>query len=203
MFSSCATAAHRQNIITTRSVSNSRLDTLQAAILRAKLTHLEEWNAARRRIAAHYDEALRAISEVHCTPDTLGSVHHLYVIRLDGRDNVLQALNARGVAPGSAIHSPCTSSKPTPRSDIGRGLSRSPTTGRARCLSLPIYPSSLRRKSISGRRRFEAALQARARGQRLGRLTMSSPADIFVHRLALRESDEVGAGTQIWAFATS
>jgi dTDP-4-amino-4,6-dideoxygalactose transaminase len=64
---------------------NSRLDALQAAIPRAKLTHLEEWNAARRPIAGHYDEALRGISEFHCTPQTLRSVHHLYVIRLAGR----------------------------------------------------------------------------------------------------------------------
>src|SRR5438105_11736455 len=80
---------------------NSRLDTLQAAILRAKLAHLEEWNAARQRIAAHYDEALRGISKVRCTRDTPGSVHHLYVIRLACRDNVLQALSARGIGPGS------------------------------------------------------------------------------------------------------
>ncbi len=119
---------------------NSRLDTLQAAILRAKLTHLEDWNAARRRIAAHYDEALRAISGVQCTPETPGSVHHLYVIRLAGRDNVLQALNARGI--GAGIHYPFALHELEAYASLGYRAGDFPVAENwaRRCLSLPIYP---------------------------------------------------------------
>ena len=119
---------------------NSRLDTLQAAILRAKLTHLEEWNAARRRIAAHYDEALRGISEVHCTPQTPGSVHHLYVIRLAGRDDLLQALNARGI--GAGIHYPFALHELEAYASLGYRAGAFPIAENwaRQCLSLPIYP---------------------------------------------------------------
>jgi len=119
---------------------NSRLDTLQAAILRAKLAHLEEWNAARRRIAAHYDEALRAISEVHCTPGTPGSVHHLYVIRLARRDNVLQTLNDRGI--GAGIHYPFALHELEAYAALGYRAGAFPVAENwaRRCLSLPIYP---------------------------------------------------------------
>jgi dTDP-4-amino-4,6-dideoxygalactose transaminase len=119
---------------------NSRLDTLQAAILRAKLTHLEEWNATRRRIAAHYDEALRGISEVLCTPNTPGSVHHLYVIRLDGRDSVLQALNAQGI--GAGIHYPFALHELEAYASLGYPARAFPAAENwaRRCLSLPIYP---------------------------------------------------------------
>jgi dTDP-4-amino-4,6-dideoxygalactose transaminase len=119
---------------------NSRLDTLQAAILRAKLAHLEEWNAARRRIAAHYDEALRAISDVHCTPDTPGSVHHLYVIQLAGRDNVLRALNDRGI--GAGIHYPFALHELEAYAALGYRAGAFPVAENwaRRCLTLPIYP---------------------------------------------------------------
>jgi dTDP-4-amino-4,6-dideoxygalactose transaminase len=119
---------------------NSRLDTLQAAILRAKLTHLEEWNAARRRIAAHYDEALRGISEVHRTPQTPGSVHHLYVIRLAGRDSVLRALNARGI--GAGIHYPFALHELEAYASLGYRAGEFPVAENwaRQCLSLPIYP---------------------------------------------------------------
>ena len=119
---------------------NSRLDTVQAAILRAKLTHLEEWNAARRRVAAHYDEALRGISEVNCTRHTPGSVHHLYVIRLAGRENVLQALNDRGI--GAGIHYPFALHELEAYASLGYRAGAFPIAENwaRQCLSLPIYP---------------------------------------------------------------
>ncbi len=140
---------------------NSRLDTLQAAILRAKLTHLEEWNAARRRIAAHYDEALRGISEVHCTPHTSGSVHHLYVVRLAGRDNVLQALNDRGI--GAGIHYPFALHELEAYASLGYRAGAFPVAENwaRQCLSLPIYP-----ELTAGASRF---LRRRARSRFAGR----------------------------------
>jgi dTDP-4-amino-4,6-dideoxygalactose transaminase len=118
---------------------NSRLDTLQAAILRAKLTHLEQWNAARQRIAGHYNEALREISEVRCTPQRPGSVHHLYVIRLRGRDSVLQALSARGI--GAGIHYPFALHEHKAYASLGYRAGAFPVAENwaRRCLSLPIY----------------------------------------------------------------
>jgi dTDP-4-amino-4,6-dideoxygalactose transaminase len=119
---------------------NSRLDTLQAAILRAKLTHLEQWNAARQRIAGHYNEALRKISEVRCTPHRPGSVHHLYVIRLHGRDSVLQALSAQGI--GAGIHYPFALHELEAYASLGYQAGAFPVAENwsRQCLSLPIYP---------------------------------------------------------------
>ena len=85
---------------------NSRLDTLQAVVLSAKLEHLAQWNAARRRAALHYDELLADIDQV-MTPATLeGNEHvwHLYVVRVPGRDEVLRRLHDAGIDAG--IHYP-------------------------------------------------------------------------------------------------
>jgi dTDP-4-amino-4,6-dideoxygalactose transaminase len=138
---------------------NSRLDTLQAAILRAKLRHLEEWNAARRRVASHYDEALRGIPEVHRTPHAPGSVHHLYVVRLAGRDRVLQALNDRGI--GAGIHYPFALHELEAYASLGYRAGAFPIAENwaRRCLSLPIYPEITAAQVDFCIAAFEAALQ--------------------------------------------
>ena len=83
---------------------NSRLDGLQAAILDVKLKHLERWNERRRVIAKSYDERL---SDTIITPKTLPGIrhtYHLYVVRLNKRDKVIEKLNEKKIATG--IHYP-------------------------------------------------------------------------------------------------
>lgn len=78
---------------------NSRLDGLQAAILRVKLPHLANWTARRHAIAKRYDRLLANIPGV-ATPTELegrGHVYHLYVVEADDRDALANALKARGV----------------------------------------------------------------------------------------------------------
>ena len=78
---------------------NSRLDALQAAMLRVKLPHLDEDNASRRAVAARYTDALACIDGVIAPPVTDGHVFHQYTVRvLDGRrDAVEQALAQSGI----------------------------------------------------------------------------------------------------------
>jgi len=84
---------------------NSRLDELQAAILRVKLRHLDVWNEDRRRLAAVYDRAFTG-TDVVGPREVPGSKHvyHLYVIRVEGRDQVQRFLKTRGIA--SAVYYP-------------------------------------------------------------------------------------------------
>jgi dTDP-4-amino-4,6-dideoxygalactose transaminase len=85
--------------------TNSRLDNLQAAVLRVKLRHLDEWNMARRRLAARYCELLAdAGVGLPTVVGDLEHVWHLFVIRVTGRDAVLRRLNAQGI--GAGIHYP-------------------------------------------------------------------------------------------------
>jgi len=81
---------------------NSRLDEMQCCFLRAFLPHLNEWNAHRVRIASIYDEELRGC--VRLVKKTDGSVHHLYVIRAERRDQLREHLAAQGI--GTAVHYP-------------------------------------------------------------------------------------------------
>jgi len=83
---------------------NSRLDELQCCFLRAFLPHLNNWNAHRASIAAIYDEELRGCPGVTLVKRTGGSVHHLYVIRAERRDQLREHLASQGI--GTAVHYP-------------------------------------------------------------------------------------------------
>jgi aminotransferase EvaB len=115
---------------------NSRLDELQAAVLLAKLPHLEQHNAARRQIATRYDEALRDLPLR--LPAPVESVHHLYVVRTPMREGLRQFLEQRGIA--SDVHYPI----PDHRQKIEAGSAHPPLPvceeACAQVLSLPCYP---------------------------------------------------------------
>jgi len=83
---------------------NSRLDEMQCCYLRAFLPRLEDWTARRVRLASLYDELLRDKEEVRTVPRGEGSVDHLYVVRVKGREKVRARLGDRGIM--TAIHYP-------------------------------------------------------------------------------------------------
>ncbi len=86
--------------------TNSRLDSLQAAILRVKLRHLERWNAERAERAALYSAALEGLPGIVLPREREGarSAWHLYTVRCRERDELAAHLRARGI--GTAVHYP-------------------------------------------------------------------------------------------------
>jgi dTDP-4-amino-4,6-dideoxygalactose transaminase len=122
--------------------TNSRLDTLQAAVLRVKLRHLDEWNRERRERAAAYSNALDAVGAVSVPREApwARSAWHLYTIRTPGRDALQKRLQEQGIA--TAIHYP----RPIhlqPAMAAARGRAGDlPVSERlsAEVLSLPLYP---------------------------------------------------------------
>jgi len=85
---------------------NSRLDTLQAVVLQAKLRRLAAWNEARRQAAARYDALLADVPGI-ALPETRPDnehIFHLYVVRVAGRDEVLKQLHAANI--GAGVHYP-------------------------------------------------------------------------------------------------
>jgi dTDP-4-amino-4,6-dideoxygalactose transaminase len=120
---------------------NSRLDTMQAVVLQAKLERLEAWNCLRREAAARYDELLADIPGVRLPSTLPGNEHvwHLYVVRVAQRDEVLAALHEQGI--GAGIHYPVPVHLQPAFAHLGRAGSF-PVTERAaaQILSLPLYP---------------------------------------------------------------
>lgn len=115
---------------------NSRLDEIQAAILRLKLGHLQHWNAQRRAIAQRYNHAFQGLPIERPEASGLDYVGHLYVIRVEHRDHLAAALKAAGVA--SDVHYPIADHH-QPAYPVHCSL---PVTERAcdRVLSLPCFP---------------------------------------------------------------
>lgn len=125
---------------------NSRLDTVQAVVLRAKLRRLERWNAERRAAAAAYDELLAGAADVRLPITLPGNRHvwHLYVVRVPRRDEVLQHMLAEGI--GAGIHYPV----PVPLTPAMAGYGYRPggcpvsEAAAGHILSLPIFPGITR-----------------------------------------------------------
>ncbi len=118
--------------------SNSRLDELQAAILRVKLQHLDSHNRRRQAIAAIYDERLTGVLKPQVAKKT-EHVFHLYVIRDQRRDQLMDALKTRGI--GTLIHYPIPIHLQASHRDLGMGVGSLPNTEKAarEILSLPLY----------------------------------------------------------------
>ncbi|KKR32876.1 MAG: Glutamine-scyllo-inositol transaminase [Candidatus Gottesmanbacteria bacterium GW2011_GWC2_39_8] len=121
---------------------NSRLDTIQAAVLSVKLKHLDNWNKKRRKIAALYDKLLASSPVVlPKIPDGNLSNFHLYVIRAKKRDQLLQFLHKNGV--GAGVHYPIPVHLQKGVKDIlGYKNGDFPVTEKyaKEILSLPLYP---------------------------------------------------------------
>lgn len=120
---------------------NSRLDTLQAVVLRAKLRRLAGWNDERRAAAAHYQRALAGTAAL-LPAAADGNVHvwHLFVVRVPERDRVLAALHAAGI--GAGIHYPVPIHLQPAFAHLGHRAGDFPRAEAAatEILSLPLFP---------------------------------------------------------------
>jgi len=119
---------------------NHRLDTMQAAVLRVKLPYLDEWNEGRRRVAARYAEALAGLPVVTpYAPPHVEPVHHLYVIRIQERDALMERLSEAEIASG--LHYPIPIHLLPAYAELGYRPGDFPITEAYadEILSLPIY----------------------------------------------------------------
>lgn len=115
---------------------NSRLDSMQAAILNVKLNHLADWTAKRQLIASWYLDGLQDLPiKLPKTPNGYEHVYHLFVIQLDRRDELKEYLDSKGI--NTQIH------YPKPLNQIGVFVDQGPfpvSDGMAgKLLSLPMY----------------------------------------------------------------
>ena len=121
---------------------NSRLDTIQAAILGAKLPHILQWTERRIQNAALYDKYLANLPGIVLPlkrPDTKHT-YHLYVIRCERRDELMQFLKAQGIE--TAIHYPVALPNLPAYQYLGHTPADFPVATRLQreILSLPMYP---------------------------------------------------------------
>ncbi|MEE3258770.1 MAG: DegT/DnrJ/EryC1/StrS family aminotransferase [Candidatus Latescibacterota bacterium] len=120
---------------------NSRLDTVQAAMVLVKLRYLEEWTAQRRANAAAYQAALADVAEVSYPLDdsVRESAYHTFVVEVEDRDGLKVYLQDCGI--GTAIHYPTPIHLTTAGNELGYGSGAFPVAERQakRILSLPVF----------------------------------------------------------------
>lgn len=119
--------------------TNSRLDEIQAAILRVKLKHLDEWNLKRRKLAQIYDKELKEV----ITPkemDYAKHIYHLYVIRSEKRESLMNYLKEKGI--GTQIHYPIPAHLQEAYKELRINKGTLPISEKysQQILSLPMFP---------------------------------------------------------------
>ena len=122
--------------------TNSRLDTIQAVVLNAKLKHLDEWNAMRAKAAEYYNQLLSKVPGV-VTPllkSDRTHVYQTYAVRVPNRDKVMEGLKAKGVS--ALIHYPIPLHLQEAYSELGYKKGDFPVAEQlaADVLSLPMFP---------------------------------------------------------------
>ena len=121
---------------------NSRLDGLQAALLTAKLPHIDSWTAERRRVAARYDSLLKGVGDIEIPLIRKGATHvyHLYVIKTKHRDDLKAFLGKKGIE--TAVHYPTALPLLPAYRRLGITAANIPRAAdnQSKILSLPIYP---------------------------------------------------------------
>ena len=121
---------------------NSRLDEVQAAVLRVKLRHLDGWNQQRRDMAAHYTELLGGVRGITAPAEAPNGCHvyHLYVARAQEREHLRQYLTEQDI--GTLVHYPIPIHRQQAYLDLGYAAGSLPRAERAaqEILSLPLYP---------------------------------------------------------------
>jgi len=126
---------------------NSRLDTIQAAILEVKLKHLDEWIESRRSIANFYNSSLRDIV-IQVPEEQIDTFHvyHQYTLRVENRDKLVEHLKMKGI--GTAIYYPLPLHLQPALKHLGYKPQTLPNTERAceEVISLPIFPELERRE---------------------------------------------------------
>ncbi len=125
--------------------TNSRLDALQAAVLHAKLPHLEGWSAARRRNAAWYDDRFADLERAGrvrrpVVRDGNESIYNQYTLRVEARDRLREHLSTRGI--GNAVYYPLPLHLQPCFAYLGYGEGEFPQSERAaqEVVSLPVFP---------------------------------------------------------------
>ncbi len=121
---------------------NSRMDGMQAAVLRIKLRHLDRANQCRRNHAAWYDRAFAGLEEV-ITPreaDYARHIYHIYAVRVQERDEVMRHLGEHGI--GTGIHYPVPVHLQAAYAHLGHGEGSFPVAEQLarEFLSLPMFP---------------------------------------------------------------
>jgi dTDP-4-amino-4,6-dideoxygalactose transaminase len=120
---------------------NSRLDDLQAAVLRVKLKHLDGWNTRRRELASQYNDLLSQSGLIlPIQPENVSHVYHLYVVRHTRRDDLQAYLENHGIH--SLVHYPLPVHLQPAYANLGYLTGDLPLSEEAarQVLSLPLYP---------------------------------------------------------------
>jgi dTDP-4-amino-4,6-dideoxygalactose transaminase len=122
--------------------ANSHLHTLQAAVLRVKLKHLDAWNLQRRAHAAYYNEKFADLEEIRAPREVEGNYHvyHQYVIRIPRRDEARNLLQERGI--GCGVFYPLPLHRQECFAHLGCAGTACPVADQAaeEVLALPVYP---------------------------------------------------------------